>query len=126
VLKYPLISSGVIMNNDLFNKAALQIIAGSMPPHLSPTSTLAGLVSSTMDFIGAEPSTSTVDHPTHYRAESGIEAIEAIEAWDLNFNLGNVVKYVCRAGLKSGNTKEDLEKALWYLQRELSNIDDTK
>jgi len=62
-----------------------------------------------------------VDHPSHYRKDSGLEAIDAIEAWDLNFNLGNVVKYVCRAGLKDNTDGiEDLEKALWYIQRELN------
>ena len=62
-----------------------------------------------------------VDHPKHYRGGTGLEAIDVIEAWDLNFNLGNVVKYVCRAGLKDkSDREEDLEKALWYLTRELS------
>jgi hypothetical protein len=63
-----------------------------------------------------------VDHPGHYRKDSGLEAIDAIEAWDLNFNLGNVVKYICRAGLKNNTDGlEDLEKALWYIQRELNS-----
>ena len=61
----------------------------------------------------------TIDHPDHYRRDSGIEAIDAIEAWKLGFNLGNVVKYVARAGLK-GDALEDLEKALWYLEREIA------
>lgn len=62
-----------------------------------------------------------VNHPKHYRGETGLEAIDVIEAWDLNFNLGNVVKYVCRAGLKDKSDRhEDLEKAIWYLTRELS------
>jgi len=66
------------------------------------------------------PEGESVEHPKHYRADSGLEAIDAIEAWNLNFNLGNVVKYVCRAGLKdSATATEDLEKALWYLSREL-------
>ena len=62
-----------------------------------------------------------IDHPNHYRSDSGIEAIDAIEAWGLNFNLGNVVKYLCRAGLKE-NREEDLKKAAWYLQREINNV----
>jgi hypothetical protein len=62
-----------------------------------------------------------IDHPSHYRADS-IEAIDVIEAWELNFSLGNVVKYVCRAGLKSDNALEDLRKALWYLEREVDRI----
>ena len=61
---------------------------------------------------------SSVNHPSHYHAQSGVEVIAAIEAWDLNFNLGNVVKYVARAGPKLDRL-EDLEKALWYLTREV-------
>lgn len=61
-----------------------------------------------------------VDHPKHYRGDTGLEAIDVIEAWDLNFNLGNVVKYVCRAGLKDkSDRREDIQKALWYLTREI-------
>ena len=63
-----------------------------------------------------------VNHPEHYRPGNGkIEVIEVIEAWDLSFHLGNVVKYVARAGLKStSGTCEDLEKARWYLDREIA------
>ena len=56
----------------------------------------------------------------HYRATSGFEAIDVIEAWRLNFNLGNSVKYICRAGIKDeSKSLEDLEKAKWYLDREI-------
>ena len=59
-----------------------------------------------------------VDHPDHYGGESNTyEAIKVIEAWDLNFHLGNVVKYISRAGKKSENNIEDLKKAEWYLNR---------
>lgn len=58
-----------------------------------------------------------VNHPAHYQSESGIEAIDVIEAFDLNFRLGNTVKYVLRANQK--NEVEDLKKALWYLDREI-------
>jgi len=61
---------------------------------------------------------SAVDHPDHYRAATGHEAIDVIEAWRLNFNLGNVVKYISRAGHKVDRL-EDLQKALWYLSREV-------
>ncbi len=61
---------------------------------------------------------SKVDHPPHYNA-SGVEAIDAIEAWGLGFNLGNVVKYIARAELK-GAPLEDLQKAEWYLAREIA------
>lgn len=64
-----------------------------------------------------EPERSAVDHPKHYNV-GGIEAIDAIEAWKLGFNLGNVVKYVARADYKS-KPLEDLKKAKWYLEREI-------
>lgn len=60
---------------------------------------------------------SKVEHPAHYNT-SKIEVIDAIEAWNLNFNLGNVIKYVARADHK-GERYEDLSKALWYLRREI-------
>ncbi len=56
-----------------------------------------------------------IDHPDHYTFSS-IEVIDAIEAWDLGFHLGNVVKYVARAEHK-GTPLEDLKKARWYLDR---------
>ena len=62
---------------------------------------------------------SRVEHPDHYQTESGIEAIEVIEAFfPDSFHLGNVFKYIARAGKKS-NRLEDLQKAAWYLQREI-------
>ena len=64
-----------------------------------------------------EPERSAVDHPKHYNV-GGIEVIDAIEAWKLGFNLGNVVKYVARADYKS-KPLEDLKKAKWYLEREI-------
>jgi hypothetical protein len=67
-----------------------------------------------------EPQTDSVNHPPHYKA-GGIETIDFIEAKQLNYNLGNVVKYITRADLK-GNRKQDLEKAAWYLKRELSAL----
>lgn len=60
-----------------------------------------------------------VNHPYHYGGEGNpYEAIKVIEAWELNFHLGNAVKYIARAG-KKGAAKQDLEKAVWYLQREI-------
>ncbi len=58
-----------------------------------------------------------VGRPHHYTFGS-IEVIDAIEAWELGFHLGNVVKYVARAAHK-GRYVEDLRKARWYLDREL-------
>lgn len=65
---------------------------------------------------------SKVDHPDHYGGKDNpYEAIRVIEAWGLNFHLGNVVKYISRAG-KKGEGLEDLEKALWYLSRHVENV----
>jgi hypothetical protein len=58
-----------------------------------------------------------VDHPAHYNTGK-IEVIDAIEGWDLNFNCGNAVKYIARHRHK-GEAVEDIEKALWYLNRHL-------
>lgn len=65
-----------------------------------------------------------VDHPQHYGGDNTYEAIKVIEAWELDFHLGNAVKYICRAGKKAGNsTTVDLEKAIWYLQRKLERME---
>ena len=58
-----------------------------------------------------------VNHPAHYKV-GGIETIDFIEAKELNYNLGNVVKYITRADHK-GKREEDLKKARWYLDREI-------
>jgi len=58
-----------------------------------------------------------INSPDHYDGGS-FEAIDVIEAFDLDFNLGNVIKYILRAD-KKGNRKQDLQKAQWYLNREL-------
>ena len=60
-----------------------------------------------------------VNHPPHYKS-GGVETIDFIEAKDLNYRLGNVVKYVSRAGRKDTDPVQDLEKAAWYLQREIA------
>lgn len=60
-----------------------------------------------------------VNHPAHYKV-GGIETIDFIEAKRLNYNMGNAVKYITRADHK-GNRREDLEKAIWYLNRELDH-----
>jgi len=75
----------------------------------------------------SSPSTNTVrpyatdmiNSPPHYTA-GGIETIDFIEAKKLGYNLGNVVKYITRSDLK-GDRLENLQKALWYLNREIKN-----
>ena len=58
-----------------------------------------------------------VNRPKHYTSKA-IEVIDIIEAWDMNFRLGNVIKYVLRHADKNG--LEDLKKARWYLDREIT------
>lgn len=69
---------------------------------------------------------SNVTHPTHYNSGK-IEVIEAIEDWNLNFHRGNAVKYTARAGKKDKAKEiEDLEKAIWYLNREVERLKSVK
>ena len=64
-----------------------------------------------------------VDHPSHYLKNSGHEVIDVIEAWNLNFSLGNAIKYIARSGKKDpAKTIEDLEKAIFYLNYEISSL----
>jgi hypothetical protein len=70
------------------------------------------------NIVNPQVAIETVNHPPHY-TKGGIETIDFIEAKDLNYRLGNVIKYVSRAGKKNSDPIEDLEKAAWYLQREI-------
>ena len=68
-----------------------------------------------------------IDHPKHYGGDSQYEVIKVLEAWELDFHLGNVVKYVARAGKKSKDTElEDLKKAEWYLKRRIASLESEK
>ncbi len=67
--------------------------------------------------VDRSPEVDMVNSPPHYTA-GGVETIDFIEAKNLNYNLGNAVKYITRAGLK-GNRVEDLKKAKWYIEREI-------
>ena len=58
----------------------------------------------------------TINHPSYYKA-GGMEAIDVVEAYGLGFHLGNAVTYILRAGRKTENGKEDIAKAIWYLER---------
>lgn len=63
------------------------------------------------------PKKDIVNHPSHYNTGK-IEVIDFIEDQHLGFNLGNVIKYICRSDHK-GNRLVDLTKAQWYLAREI-------
>lgn len=60
----------------------------------------------------------SVNNPEHYNI-GDIEVIDFIDSWNLNFNLGNVIKYVSRCDYK-GNKLEDLQKAIFYIEREIN------
>lgn len=63
---------------------------------------------------------SNVNHPDHYGGDTPYETIKVIKAWKLNFQLGNAVKYLSRAGKKDPSKKiEDLQKAIFYIQDEI-------
>jgi len=65
-----------------------------------------------------------VNHPKHYGgADNLYEVIKVIEAWNLGFHLGTAVKYIPRAGAKDPSKEiEDLEKAVWYINRKIDNL----
>ena len=66
-----------------------------------------------------------VNNPEHYGGATNVyEAIKVIESWNLDFHLGNTVKYISRAGKKNPEKElEDLKKAAWYLQRRIENLE---
>jgi hypothetical protein len=67
-----------------------------------------------------------VDHPDHYGGDSTYETIKVIEAWNLDFCLGNAVKYISRAGKKDkSKTIEDLQKAIWYIERRIKQLSES-
>jgi hypothetical protein len=73
------------------------------------------------DFIASLESSKQpdmVNHPKHYNVD-GYEVIDIIDAFGLNFNMGNALKYLLRADRK-GNKEQDINKAIWYLQREIN------
>lgn len=67
-----------------------------------------------------------VNHPQHY-TDGSIEVLDFIEDKKLNYHRGNAIKYICRAGKKSKETEiEDLQKAVFYLNREIKNLKNHK
>lgn len=67
-----------------------------------------------------------INHPPHY-TDGKIEVIDFIEDKQLDFHIGNVVKYVSRAGKKDPNKEiEDLQKAAWYLNRKIEKLQKAK
>lgn len=71
------------------------------------------------DRVRKEMGLCEINKSPHYNT-GRFEAIEVIEDWELNFNLGNALKYISRCNHK-GNKIKDLEKALYYIRREIEN-----
>ena len=77
--------------------------------------------------IGLDPIPDNVNHPSHYKSETGLEAIDAIEAFTFDLkgieavDTGNVLKYICRWKKKNG--LEDLKKAQWYLNHLIKHVE---
>ena len=68
-----------------------------------------------------------IEHPDHYGGDTTYEAIKVIHAWNLGFNLGNAVKYICRAGKKLETPGiDDLKKARFYLDYEIRMREEAK
>lgn len=72
--------------------------------------------------MGEQDEEEQVNKPRHYTA-GGVETIDFIEAKQLGYHLGNVVKYISRAGIKSHNPLTDIRKAKWYLDRYLETLE---
>lgn len=85
-----------------------------------------------LDYGKGRPLTERINHPAHYGgADNPYEAIKVIEAWRLNFSCGNALKYIIRAGKKDvawgdalANAREDIRKAIWYLERQYRGLQD--
>lgn len=93
--------------------------------YVRPRVTLLGVsLGGPSSFQTKSSSQDEVNHPSHYGGADNIyETIKVIEAWNLNFNVGNAVKYLSRAGKKDpSKLVEDLEKAKFYLQREIDKL----
>jgi transposase len=94
------------------------------PTEAQATQNLSGVIQGATGaqytFMDTSPKpTDMVNSPSHYKV-GGIETIDFIEAKNLNYNLGNAVKYISRADHK-GEPTQDLEKAIFYLKREIEN-----
>jgi len=71
--------------------------------------------------IGQAKVDEVINHPAHYGGDSLYEPIKVIQAWGLNFALGNVLKYIYRDGKKDSDILEDLQKARKYIDFEIEH-----
>ena len=111
-----------LKNSEPQRKALLNIVRGVLLSNEENLKAWSAIVEKTADLSYTKPLSiveeapeEKVNHPAYYNTGS-IEVIDAIDDWGLDFSAGNVVKYVVRAAHKN-NQQEDLEKAMWYIQR---------
>lgn len=75
--------------------------------------------------VRISPEYLNIEHPAHYTQKAGVECIQVTELF--NFNRGNAIKYIWRAGDKDpAKETEDLKKARWYLDREIKRVEDAR
>ena len=107
--------SGAILPS-IYNVTKIAVVLG-----ISNTDIIGEVEEYTGSDVNREDKKEMINHPQHYN-KGKYEAIEVIEDWQLNFNLGNTVKYISRAGHKD-DIIQDLKKALWYLDREIKRLE---
>lgn len=92
-----------------------------IPFELSGPELLKAADKAVKDLENTRSKSDPVKHPSHYTAHpSGVECLTITR--HMNFSLGNAVKYIWRAGLKSQDPCQDLEKAVFYLQDEIRRL----
>ena len=102
-------------------KLRMQTAPTEVVPAQSLSGVIQGATGAQYTFMDTSP-VDMVNNPPHYKA-GGIETIDFIEAKQLDFNLGNTVKYITRAGLKSNDKLQDLKKAQFYLNRAVAKAE---
>ena len=110
-------ASSVYLERAKMKKANLTKVSEEPKVEAKPTNKAITLDQLLKDWEAEDQEHDPVNNPMHYKV-GGIETIDFIEAKELNYRLGNAVKYIARASHK-GNYLEDLKKAVWYLEREI-------
>lgn len=107
-------------NGDIIVEQVIQFIWGWPTDSVNPLDVMRYRVVYPVD----KPKPEMVDQPGHYQTPSGLTAIDVIEAFELDFPVGNAVKYLLRCG-KKDDPKQEIEKAIWYLKRKLELSDES-
>lgn len=119
--------TGIITNSNTGEVVAYMTSKRKIRPeeihYLAPGRPEPGSVSEALDRINTADS-DPVNHPAHYGGDTTYEVIKVITAWGLGFDLGNVTKYVARAGKKDPSKElEDLRKARFYLNHRINTLE---